>query len=976
MRLQIALALSLAIACGGGIRAAETDPADAGTCTVSGNDVLLDWSGVIIIAIAFDTIAIDRDGQRIATLKPGATHYVDQNVPAGAHVYSVYGTWRDRVVVGMLTCTVTVPGVVPKPPYDLNCMVICRVVECFADPCPPLCAVSMTWKNGGRYSRIIIARDGEVIARIAGWETRYVDQPAPQGKHVYAVYGVLINASVTDLSVDDGSVTAAARCEVVVPGDPTPRPPHDLTCTVRCVDVECLVPPCPPFCVVTLAWENGGDYKAILIVRDAEKLIELPGDTTKWADENPGEGWHIYEVYGIVASGYTVPAVCRVCVPGGPLEPPTDLVCTTNLVLDPAAESDMPGTVAGQVLDPGDEPVPWPVRGVYLRWTNGAVYEAIRIDRDGEVVAKLPGFTQRWIDWRVEPGAHKYAVYGIRGNEITRPATCEIEVPEPVPAPEDLTCVALDPTAIPERQIVLAWTNPVKYDVLLLYRNGMQIKKLEGTATETEDMVPGIGRYAYALVGVIGGGHSAPARCVVVITGPVPPVEDLTCRVLVPVTDPATGVVADPVVVLRWRNPIAYDQILVFRDNGSDPVVLEGTAVSYHETGVPEGTHTYAVVGVLGDEKSEAATCEVEIPGEAPPPPANIVCGAEGQTVYLSWENPAKYDQILVCRDNLRCVSLPGDATEYKEENVPVGSHTYRVIGIENGVRSVAAVCTVVVIGPVEEDRLYFLSIVDSTASSEVPLPPADGTAHVLADNVDPLEGWSFGICNDPEEIRAVEVNLGEAAKALNGGHGPGFVAINIIEAESGKSPGVTVAVVVDCPGCVGADPGNGDVTVAETLPPGRAQELLIVQYEEVAPPSTPGPIGAVYPIGYCATLGEPPVAVLFVVDGFERRPRTYAGSVRFLTIRRFIRGDANANGSVEIGDAILILGYLFAHGEAPTCLETANGNGNEQLNLADPIYLLNFIFNNGPEPPAPYPDCGIDPDGAALGCESFKPCD
>jgi len=966
MRIHFALALCLAIICGGAARSATTDP--GGSCTVTGDDVLLDWSGVIIIQVFFDTIEIARDGQRIATLKPGATTYLDANVPAGDHVYHVYGTWRNRIVVSILRCQVTVPGGEPKPPYDLTCNVLCRLVECFTDPCPPLCAVSMTWRNGGRYSRISIARDGEEIARIAGWETRYIDQPAPAGVHIYAVRGILA----------DGSATAAARCEVVVPGDPGPSPPHGLTCTVRCIDVQCLVPPCPPLCKVTLVWQNGGEYKAILIVRDNRKIVELPGDATKWVDEKPEEGWHIYEVYGVVSGGYTLPAACRVSVPGGPLEPPTHLVCTTNLVIDPAVENDVPGSATGGVLDPGDDPVPWPVRGVYLRWTNGAVYDRIRIDRDGEVVALLPGFTQRWIDWRVEPGTHKYAVYGLRGNEMTTPATCEVVVPPAVPAPEDLTCVVEEPSAIPERQILLTWRNPTKYDALLLYRNGMQIQKLEGWITETKDIVPGAGRYAYTLVGIAFGGHSAPARCEVVVTGPVPPVEDLTCLVigLDPRVDPATGSVAGiAYVVLRWRNPIAYDRILVYRDNASEPRILDGSAVSYRDADVPPGKHTYAVIGVLGDVRSEASKCEVEVPGEGPPPPANLVCGSDGATVSLAWENPVAYDQILVCRDDLRCVSLPGDATRYKEENVPAGRHIYRVFGIVKGVRSVAAACTVVVIGPPGEDRLYFLPIVDPLDPSDVPLPPPDGTAQVLADNVDPIEGWSFGICNDPEEIRPIEATLGEAAKALNGGQGPGFVSIDIIEGEWGKSPGLTVAVVVDCPGCV-EQAGGAVESAGETLPVGHAHELLVVQYEEVAA-APPASIGRIYPIEYCGTLGVPPVAILFVVGGFERTPATYGGAVRFAEGQEtlFIRGDANADAALDIADAINILGYLFAHGEAPTCLEAANANGNEQLNLADPIYLLNFLFNNGPLPPAPYPDCGVDPDGAALGCESFKAC-
>ena len=77
-----------------------------------------------------------------------------------------------------------------------------------------------------------------------------------------------------------------------------------------------------------------------------------------------------------------------------------------------------------------------------------------------------------------------------------------------------------------------------------------------------------------------------------------------------------------------------------------------------------------------------------------------------------------------------------------------------------------------------------------------------------------------------------------------------------------------------------------------------------------------------------------------------------------------FIRGDANANGSVSaLSDARFLLLYGFASGDEP---RGAIGV------LADALELLNYGFNSGDEPPAPFPDCGPidDDDEDDLGCE------
>lgn len=76
-----------------------------------------------------------------------------------------------------------------------------------------------------------------------------------------------------------------------------------------------------------------------------------------------------------------------------------------------------------------------------------------------------------------------------------------------------------------------------------------------------------------------------------------------------------------------------------------------------------------------------------------------------------------------------------------------------------------------------------------------------------------------------------------------------------------------------------------------------------------------------------------------------------------------FVRGDANANGVVDISDPIAILGKLYLGEEKPSlCLgASCDGNDDDDVDIADPIYLLNWLFMGGSPPPAPYPNPGFD---------------
>lgn len=65
------------------------------------------------------------------------------------------------------------------------------------------------------------------------------------------------------------------------------------------------------------------------------------------------------------------------------------------------------------------------------------------------------------------------------------------------------------------------------------------------------------------------------------------------------------------------------------------------------------------------------------------------------------------------------------------------------------------------------------------------------------------------------------------------------------------------------------------------------------------------------------------------------------------------IPGDANGDGSVNVGDAVYIINYVFKGGPAPTPYPICSGdaNGDCLCNVGDAVYIISYIFKGGPPP-------------------------
>lgn len=91
---------------------------------------------------------------------------------------------------------------------------------------------------------------------------------------------------------------------------------------------------------------------------------------------------------------------------------------------------------------------------------------------------------------------------------------------------------------------------------------------------------------------------------------------------------------------------------------------------------------------------------------------------------------------------------------------------------------------------------------------------------------------------------------------------------------------------------------------------------------------------------------------------------------------RPFLRGDSNADGQVDLSDAIGTLRFLFQEEEVVPCLDAADANDDGTVDLSDSLATIFHLFLGTVELPAPGTQaCGVDPTADALSCASHPPC-
>jgi hypothetical protein len=84
-----------------------------------------------------------------------------------------------------------------------------------------------------------------------------------------------------------------------------------------------------------------------------------------------------------------------------------------------------------------------------------------------------------------------------------------------------------------------------------------------------------------------------------------------------------------------------------------------------------------------------------------------------------------------------------------------------------------------------------------------------------------------------------------------------------------------------------------------------------------------------------------------------------------------FIRGDANANETLDLSDALGILSHLFQGDQALSCPDAADADDSGAVEVTDAIRILTYLFLGGGAPAQPFPAPGHDGTLDQLMCPS-----
>ncbi|MEZ5359256.1 MAG: M4 family metallopeptidase [Candidatus Zixiibacteriota bacterium] len=76
--------------------------------------------------------------------------------------------------------------------------------------------------------------------------------------------------------------------------------------------------------------------------------------------------------------------------------------------------------------------------------------------------------------------------------------------------------------------------------------------------------------------------------------------------------------------------------------------------------------------------------------------------------------------------------------------------------------------------------------------------------------------------------------------------------------------------------------------------------------------------------------------------------------ALAFISEVDIMYGDASGDGTINIGDAVFLINYIFKGGPAPDPIENGDANCDGSVNVGDAVFLVNFIFNGGPAPGCP----------------------
>ncbi|MGQ9591882.1 MAG: C25 family cysteine peptidase [Planctomycetota bacterium] len=133
------------------------------------------------------------------------------------------------------------------------------------------------------------------------------------------------------------------------------------------------------------------------------------------------------------------------------------------------------------------------------------------------------------------------------------------------------------------------------------------------------------------------------------------------------------------------------------------------------------------------------------------------------------------------------------------------------------------------------------------------------------------------------------------------------------------------------------------------------------------------------YDLSRCAPAAPFQVRFRFASDGEPVCEGVYVDDVAVRSaveafVVGFVRGDANADGSLNIADVLYLLGYLLVAGPDIPCRDAADANDDGELDISDAIRVLLHLFAGRSFGP-PLGICAEDATPDGLDCRSARAC-
>ncbi len=305
-----------------------------------------------------------------------------------------------------------------------------------------------------------------------------------------------------------------------------------------------------------------------------------------------------------------------------------------------------------------------------------------------------------------------------------------------------------------------------------------------------------------------------------------------------------------------------------------------------------------------------------------------------------------------VCEPPTRAVWTDAGGTSFLAALAPDTVSVYRKVVY---IRYVAPQNARIPIDPVTGDSLGTRTV--RIALEEV-FPSGVGTSTPAL-----IQGFSLGMSYDPTQIVLEGLSPGTGLAGFNGGTGPSFFEAAVESTCFHATATISLAAPFEF------------LTAASPV------QVLAVDLS--VPSGVYGAITDAVPvtIAFVDTCGTPPVQNVVLVGGEELAVRDVSENSLELLVdpnvrNPFIRGDANADGRTDVGDAVWMIQELFLDGVTGTCTFSKDANADRRFDLSDVVYLIGYLFQHRFSPPSPpFPECGVVPDQLEEDCLSFPPC-